>query len=852
MPSALRRTPLDSGWSISITDGPAPFEVQDLPAEVPGTLITDLLAAGLIDDPYVDDNEHALSWTGEVGIRYRTEFSWDPAPDDEVDLVAHEVDTIAELRLNGSVIGTASNQHRLWRFRVTDALQPGRNVLEVQFTAPLAAARAFEAQHGRLPFSGNKLPYNAIRKMACNFGWDWGPVLTTSGLSGPVQLESWSAARLGTIRPQVTVRDGAQGEVRLDVPVVRAQEGPQADVRASARLTGPDGAVVAQTQLPATTDEQLILELVVEDPQLWWPRGYGEQPLYDLEVMLHSAAGDVLDSRASRIGFRSAGFVQRDDEHGRSFQAEVNGRPVLIKGANWIPEDCFPSRLTRERLAARIQDAAESGMNLLRVWGGGLYESEDFYELCDEQGILVWQDFALACAAYSEVEPMRREIEAEARHQIVRLAWHPSLIHWNGSNENLVGHRAWGWSEKIEEGVGWGLHYYDELLPGLVKELDPTRSYSPSSPFSRPGVENPQDPGSGTIHQWGVWNDPVVGDPVHYRDSTPRFAAEFGFQAPATWATISQAVTERPLDEDSPVMLSHQKAFEGQQKLRRAYRNHLPEPTSFDDFLASTQLMQARALEIGIGHYRSHWPFCGGTIMWQLNDCWPVTSWSAVDGGGRRKPLWYALRSVHAPVLWTIQPRDGGWSLCIGNDTDEDLVTTAILERRRHDGTVLHALTEPLQVPARQSAELPLPAELTIPEDPAAELLVCSSADSPHRAVHHFCADKDSALAPDALEASSTRVEGGVELRLTARSTVRDVMVFADKVDPSARCDRQLVTLLAGETATVRIRTSSADAEAFLAPEVLISVNDLLARGGPCVQEDPSPTTPTSTAPAAP
>lgn len=830
MTTTLRRQPLHSGWTLSVPGDVAPFSIQEIPAEVPGTLIPTLEAAGLVPDPYIDDNEKDLAWTGEADVHYRTSFEWQAGGEENVDLVAQSVDTVAEVRLNGTVVGHTSNEHRSWRFRLDDALCEGANELEVLITSPLQAARAFEAEHGELPYSGNKLPYNAIRKMACNLGWDWGPVLVTSGIPGELTLESWSTARLGRIRPQIDVQPDGRGTVDLDIPVVRSSDAGRA-LTVRAVLVGTDKLPVADAgvDVPAGSDS-IAVHLDVADPALWWPRGYGEQPLHRLAIVLQDAEGQELDRVERRVAFRTAGFVQEDDEYGRSFRAVVNGRPILIKGANWIPEDCFPHRLNRTDIEARIRDAIDAEMNLLRIWGGGLYESEDLYELCDELGVLVWQDFALACAAYSEAEPMRAEIEQEAREQIVRLAWHPSLIHWNGCNENLVGHSSWGWADRIPEGVGWGLHYYEEMFPALLAELDPTRTYSPSSPFSEPGTESAQDPTSGTIHQWGVWNDPVVGDPVHYRDSVPRFAAEFGFQAPAAYATIAGSISERPLDPDSPLMLSHQKAFEGQEKLRRAYRDHLPEPADFRSFLVTTQMMQARALRIGIGHYRSHWPICGGTIMWQLNDCWPVTSWAAVDGEGRRKPLWYALREVHAPVWLSFQPRENTPALCLGNDTDQPLDLALRLVRQRHDGTELASQELALQVSPRGTGTWTLPEELIAPEDPADEILVATTEDGALRTIHTFTADKELALDPEALHAHAERTADDVTVHLTARSTVKDVMVLADAVDPAAVCDRQLVTLLAGEETTLRIRTDAADAQVFLDPEVLFSVNALLGR----------------------
>ena len=397
------RRDLHEGWNLTLLAGPAPFEFREVPATVPGTLITDLHAAGLIEDPYLDRNEHDLAWTGECDVLYATTFTWAPQGADRVDLVAASLDTAATVLLNGRRLAEVQNQHRSWRFDVTDALLEGENRLEIRFASPLRTARDNEKILGTFPVTGNDLPYNALRKMACNLGWDWGPVLVTSGIAGPIGLEEWSAARLAEVRPRVTVEEG-RGNVALHALVEHADLLDDSALTLSARLLDPAGQLVDETTLDSSDDE-LDLHLSAADPQLWWPRGYGDQPLYTVEITLHDADGTPRDAREHRIGFRTAAVIEEPDEIGTSFTIVVNDRPILAKGANWIPDDCFPVRLTAEDYRASITDAVDAGMNILRIWGGGLYESEHLYALCDELGIMVWQDFTLACAAYSELDP---------------------------------------------------------------------------------------------------------------------------------------------------------------------------------------------------------------------------------------------------------------------------------------------------------------------------------------------------------------------------------------------------------------------------------------------------------------
>ena len=354
-------------------------------------------------------------------------------------------------------------------------------------------------------------------------------------------------ARLAEVRPQVTVSDGV-GRVELRVRLERAAVEP-------VTIT----ATVAGRKASATVDGiEALLILTVDEPALWWPRGHGDQPLYDLDVSVTGSDGTTLDGWSRRIGFRSA----RIDTAGEGFTVVVNDVPVFARGVNWIPDDVFAQRITRSRLAARFRQAADANVNYLRVWGGGRYESDDFYSLADEMGFLVQQDFLFACAAYPEEEPFAAEVEAEARENVVRLSSHPSLVLWTGNNENLWGREDWGWKAALA-GRTWGAGYYYDLLPRVVAEVDGTRAYWPGSPYSGAPDRYPNDPAAGTTHIWDVWN---TDDYTKYGSYRPRFVAEFGFQAPPAYSTLRRAVSDDPLAADSPGMGHHQKAIDGDRK----------------------------------------------------------------------------------------------------------------------------------------------------------------------------------------------------------------------------------------------------------------------------------------------
>ncbi|WDZ90968.1 glycoside hydrolase family 2 protein [Nocardiopsis sp. HUAS JQ3] len=821
----IRHT-LHDGWLLSATSGPVPENVagRTVPARVPGSTHLDLLAAGLIPEPYLDSNETELAWMHRAGWRYSLTFEADAVEDGErVDLAFDGLDTVATVELNGTVLGTTANMHRGYRFDVRDALRAGTNELVVDFRSALEYAEEVRGELGERPHT-NTHPYNMVRKMACSFGWDWGPDLQTAGIWKPVRLERWRTARLSQVRPLVTVGGDGTGRVEVHADVEWSGSAPGSGLVLAAEVAGVRAAADV-----APGAESGVVVVEVPDARLWWPVGHGDQPLYDLSVTL-TADGEAgpLGSEDRRVGFRTITVDTAPDEHGTPFTVVVNGKPIFVKGANWIPDDHFLTRITRERLARRVDQTVGAHMNMLRVWGGGIYESEDFYDVCDERGVLVWQDFLLACAAYPEEEPLWSEFEAEARENVARLTSHASLALWNGGNENLWGFMDWGWQERLGDRT-WGYGYYTDLFPRVVAELDPTRFYADGSPYTpgyAPKEVHPNDEAHGTRHEWTVWNQT---DYRAYQDHVPRFCSEFGFQGPPTWATLTDWVHDEPLTPTSPAFLLHQKADDGNGKLARGLSAHLPTPRSFEDWHWATQLNQARAVAFGIEHFRSWWPRTAGSLVWQINDCWPVTSWAAVDGEERPKPLWYGLRRAYAPRLLTVQPRDGRLVLVAVNDTDEAWSEPVSAERQTFGGEVLHTARIELAVPPRSAAEFDLARELLAAGDAKEEVLVATTRDA--RLVRPFREDVHLSYDPDALTATATPVEGGYRVEVRASSFARDVSVLADRVAPDAEADDMLVDLLAGETHSFLVRTGAeVDPAALTAAPVLRSANSLRAR----------------------
>lgn len=800
-------------------DSPAAALPGAIPATVPGVVHTDLLEQGLIPDPYLDLNEEELGWIGRTTWSYRTVFDWTPVDAERTDLAFDGLDTVATIRLNGQVLGSTANQHRGYRFDVRDRLVDGPNELEVVFGSAWEHAEALAARLGPLP-NAYPTPFNFIRKMAANFGWDWGPQLVTAGIWKGVRLESWSTARIASWQTGVTATE-TLGTATVTAEVEWAGEA-QSGLVLTARVAGVEAAA-AVAEVPGASG-QLVLE--VPDPALWWPRGFGEQPLSRLELELVDASTGALDARERRIGFRSVELDTSEDADGRAFSFVVNGRPVFVRGANWIPDDCFPSRITAERYRTRVEQAAEANLNLLRVWGGGIYESDAFYDACDELGILTWQDFLFACAAYPEEEPLRSEVEAEAVENVRRIAGHASLVLWNGCNENIWGWWDWGWQPEVGE-RSWGLGYYTQVLPAVVAEVDPATPYWPGSPFSGSTDVYPNDPGQGTMHIWDVWNQVDYTEYARYR---ARFVSEFGFQGPPNWSTLARSIHDEPLAEDSPGMLLHQKAADGNGKLRRGLAPHLPEPRSIDEWHYLTQLNQSRAVVFGIEHFRSLSPLCRGTVVWQLNDCWPVTSWAAIDGDGRRKPLWHGVRRANEPRLLTVQPAGDGLRLVAVNHSAGRWSVAGELVLFDTTGRRVAGERFAAEVEADDTVGLPIGTAL-MPTDPGSQYLAVV-VEGRRTLVHTFVEDRDLDLrAADLAIDLSEWQDGRQTVTMSSEVGVRGVVLAADRIDPAAWADDSDLDVLPGLPVSVVVRSPRPISRADLDGEnVIVALNDLVVR----------------------
>jgi beta-mannosidase len=688
-------------WTLTLLDSPDPTGTaatvgDPLAVQVPSSVHGALIGAGRLRDIAVDADEEEGAWISRSRWRYATTIARPATPPRHAVLEFTGIDTISTISVNGRPRLHTWNMFRSHQLDLTADLAAGPVEVWVDIRPALTIAEETAAADP-LPFAGNR-PFNQVRKMACAFGWDWGPTTATAGLWRPVLLHTWSTGRFRDLRMAASLASGLAGGPALEVSATVDGTAHKLAVRVT-----PAGDPRPETCLASgwasVTEGRVELPLAVPAARTWWPRGLGEQPLYDVVAELLDAEGGVLDRVRRRVGFRDVALVQIPDPEGISCEIHVNGRRVWVRGLDWIPDDCFPERVDAARVRGRIRQAVDAGANLLRVWGGGLLESEEFYDACDELGVLVWQDFLFACAAYPEDPTTVDSVRAEVTDHVRRLRHRASLVLWCGGNETLWGYEDWGWKEQLD-GRPWGELYYRRLLPELVAALDGTRPYVPGSPFS-PDQRATNASTAGAMHVWDVWNGRDYPD---YELRRPRFVSEFGWQAPPSWPTLARAVglsDIADLDPTDPRVQVRQKAEDGMAKLAFGLEQHLPEPpTRGPAYYFATQLTQARAASTGIRHFRGLHELCSGTVWWQLNDCWPTLSWSIVDVAGRRKLAWYAVRDSYAPRLAVLTGDRRLPGLVLVNDTDQEWPAEVTLRAVDVDGRELAAAELTAAVPA--------------------------------------------------------------------------------------------------------------------------------------------------------
>ena len=712
---------LNSGWTFREAG-----KGEWRPARVPGSTHTDLLANGLIEDPFYRDNEPKLQWIGKADWEYRTTFDAPAAllRRRRLELVFEGLDTYATVFLNDRPVLEADNMFRTWRVDARGALRPGSNTLRIHFRSPinevLPRMKALGYELPAVNDQGEKTSPHT-RKAPYQYGWDWGPRFVTSGVWRPVRLEAWDEARLDDLHV-------VQNHLGRDAAQLTAQVGVTASGDADAVLVVEDPTdrrvSARQTVRLSAGANRFALKLTVPNPQLWWPAGLGPQRLYTLRARL-LVGGRPADELSTRVGLRTLELRQQPDASGKSFMFVVNGVPVFAKGANWIPADSFPERVTRERYRQLIGSARDANMNMLRVWGGGYYEADDFYELCDELGIMVWQDFMFACSMYPGDEKFLESVRAEAEDNVRRLRNHPSVVLWCGNNEVETAWHHWGWKQRLPAKL-WDDYkkLFHGVLPEVVAALDPSRPYWPSSPSSNL-EEDADSQRIGDIHYWEVWH--AAKPFAEYEKQRPRFMSEYGFQSFPSIETVRAYTVPADHDIQSPVMLAHQKHPRGNQLIREYMLREYPEPKDFPSFLYVSQILQAEGMKLGAEHLRRIMPHNMGSLYWQFDDCWPVASWSGIDYFGRWKALHYYARRFYNDLLLSPHEQDGQVRLYVVSDRTAP--TPAELRARLldFDGRTLSETSDRIEVaPLQSKAYKSLPAAALLQgRDPSKVFLRC-------------------------------------------------------------------------------------------------------------------------------
>ena len=700
----MKKQTLNGEWTLSIPGSAFP----ETPAAVPGSVYHDLLQAGLIPDPFYLDNEDSALKIMEYDFVYSRSF--DAAPEllcsDAVFLRCHGLDTLASIEVNGRLAGRADNMHRTWEYDVKALLHEGSNTIRVTLFSPTKYIRAAYAEK---PLEGSSdamrgFPY--LRKAHCMFGWDWGPHLPDAGIWRDIEL---IGAEKALLRDVYIAQRHENGRVTLDVkPHIRCITDSR--IRAAVSVTAPDGQRI-------TAEGPGKLSVEIEHPQLWWPSGYGGQPLYSVEVTLSDDRG-ILDTWEKRIGLRTLTIRREKDEWGESFCHCVNGVDVFAMGADYIPEDNLLPRVNKERTRRLLEDAKAAHMNTVRVWGGGYYPEDYFYDLCDELGLMVWQDFMFACASYDLTEAFEENVKAEFRDNIRRLRHHASLALWCGNNEieSFVPSGIWAKEKKL---IADYIKLYEYILPKIVKEEDPGTFYWPSSPSSGGSFDEPGDENRGDCHYWDVWHG--LKPFTDYRNHLFRYASEFGFQSFPCMATIESFTRPEDRNVFSYVMEKHQRNASANGKIAEYLSQTYLYPSSFDLFVYASQLLQAQAMQYGVEHWRRHRGRCMGALVWQLNDCWPVTSWASIDYFGRWKALHYYEKRFFAPVLVSceeegtltqntnvnaepIQPLKKTARFNVSNETRSSFSGSIHWSLRTADASVLREGRFPVTVPALSAA----------------------------------------------------------------------------------------------------------------------------------------------------
>ncbi len=838
---------LDHGWQFRQVAAGQEAESGWLPATVPGDVHLDLLANKKIADPFYRDNEAKLQWIEKESWEYRLNLAVTPAmlSQSNVDLVFDGLDAACDVYLNGAKVLTADNMFRVWRVPAKANLHAGKNLLLVVFPSPDTAAAKASAADPWQPKTKTAVK-TYVRKAAYEYGWDWGPTFVTSGIWRPAKLEAWDKVRIADF--SIHQRDVSKDVAHIDAQVeVEASAAGSATVNVEYMADGKPVTLSTKTSLHAGRN---VIDLPTEitQPRLWYPAGYGKQSMYEFKAQV-STGTVAAEERKVKVGLRSVVLDRHLDQWGRSFQLVVNGIPVFAKGADVIPFDSFPNRVTTADYRRILESARDANMNTIRHWGGGYYETDEFFSICDELGIMVWQDFQFGNDWQPGLYSWKQNVEAEAEDQVRRLRNHPSVALWSGNNETEVA-LLWGDRAKLAPEVKFQmwqdyLTVFSGIFNRVVARLNPETPYWPSSPSADYETSWPTDAvinyekigagfETGDMHDWSVWHGRVPFS--DYEKHHWRFVSEYGFQSFPEMKTVEAFTT--PEDRASiftPVMLAHQKNDEGNSIIHDYLLKDYAEPKDFASFLYVSQVLQAEGVKIGAEHFRRSRPETMGSIFWQLNDCWPVASWASIDYYGRWKALQYYARRFYAPILASPHVEGGSVKVYIVSDKVEAAKASLNVKLMDFDGKVLLEETHAVDV-------APLASKVYL-DWPLKKLADAGAADTSRffvlaelsegkqvlsRNITYVAPVKEIHLKPAALKVEITEANGAYKIRVSSAVLARSVYLAFGELDVSV--SDNYFDLMPGETVEITAK-SKATLDAVKAQLKAVSLTDAFAPG---------------------
>ena len=826
--------PLDGRWEMRQARG-----FNFYPATVPGTVHTDLMAAGVIEDPYIGFGERSVQWVDKEDWLYRRSFDVDESLLEcgHIDLCFDGLDTYADVRLNGEKVLSADNMFRRWRVGVESLLKPRGNVLEVLFHSPVKVDMPKWEAYPEHYDPGNDQSFNGglldrkisifARKAGYHYGWDWGPRIVTSGIWRPVRLEGWSSVRIEDVYYCQQSVSAKKAQLSVELDIISDADVPSASVLVSAEGLKPQ---VIKTALKKGAN-RVFVPLTIRKPKLWWTRELGEQYLYAFTAQVLDG-NSVLDSRTDRVGIRSIELERKSDAQGCSFRFLLNGVPVFMKGANYIPNDIFLPRVGKREYERVVGDAAAAGMNMLRVWGGGVYEDDYFYSLCDEAGVLIWQDFMFSCSIYPYEGEFRRSVLDEAADNVCRLRNHPCIALWCGNNE--CSEMWYGWGVRTgrpfdETAVAQYRQQYYHDLPAVVDSLCCGVSYTPTSPWSPEDGRN-MDPLQADFHYWTPWAQRIPS--TAFEEHHSRFYSEYGFQSFAGIETLAQFAPDTcGLDAGSEVIMFHQRGGTvANQRIMNKLADEYTTPSSFSESIYLSQIAQGDIIRRAIESHRRDKPLCWGSLVWQINDCWPVASWSSRDWYGTWKPLHYYMREAFRDVLPSAVIKDGRLEVWLVSDRLKKLEGRLTVRVEDFGGTVYKSESVKASVAPNGSECLWNMALDALPQAPADLLVQMEFVDSKgaiYRNHRLLTSVKEARLPLPSLRWSVKECPGGFEVSVSSDVFAKGVflnvsggMLEADSAGKAlaGTCTARNFSdnyfdLLPGESRTVRLESPLNEAQ---------------------------------------